>query len=106
MSVMICRFTVGHECSKIAGIGPGLVFARQLAKQDSNAAAGSIDRSIGLVPCAVGGTALSEWMPSQRLYLRMVQRTHAALVAAPEATLAGVLWYAGIFSFYLIFWIL
>src|SRR5688500_14580950 len=43
---------------KIAGVGPGFAFAKAIA--DANA-----DVTIGLIPCAIGGTPLSSWQPGK-----------------------------------------
>lgn len=68
------------------GIGIGFAFARaaieRLPAQDA----------ILLVPSAVGGTSLTAWHPSGRLYREAVRRTKLALA---RGTLAGVLWHQG-----------
>lgn len=43
------------DLNKTCGIGSGLVFAKR------NVQKGKKYRAIRLVPCAVGGTSLSEW---------------------------------------------
>jgi hypothetical protein len=73
-----------------AGVGPGLTFAQQLAVSDPTA-------RIGLVPCAVGGSAISRWTKGKPLYERAVKRAKAALAAGPKhkTSLGGVLWLQG-----------
>ena len=63
---------------------------------------------MGLIPCAVGGTFLDEWMPdftpsgqiywpnATNLFDAAVQRTAAALTSAPAGScLKGLVWYQG-----------
>jgi hypothetical protein len=77
---------------KPCGVGPGLAFAAALLRQPGRCA-------LGLVPCAVGGSALCEWeLPDGPLGARAVARALAALAApcAPApARLGGLLWYQG-----------
>lgn len=75
-----------------AGVGPGLAFAKRMAEADSRA-------RIGLIPCAVGGTAIRVWEPGAadaatktHPYDDMRVRLTAAL---PAGTLKGVLWHQG-----------
>lgn len=49
----------------MCGIGPGITFALDLL-------GGSPAVRVGLVPCAVGGTALAEWQPGSSCYDNMV----------------------------------
>ena len=73
----------------IGGVGPGLYFARHL-----NAATG---HSIGLIPCALGGSTISQWDPAGKihgdssLYGGMINRIQSA---GPE-NIKGLLWYQG-----------
>ena len=68
-----------------AALGLCIDFAKTLTAADANV-------EIGLIPCAVGGTALSTWMPGTTLYNNAVAR---ATAAAGNGTLAGVLWHQG-----------
>jgi len=70
---------------KIAGVGPGLSFAKAMAEA-------SPGTTIGLVPCAVGGTPLSRWEKGGDLYNAAVERARAAM---KTGTLSGVLWHQG-----------
>lgn len=67
------------------GVGPGLAFGKSMAEKNSNV-------TIGLVPCAVGGTPLSRWQRGGDLYSNAVAR---AKVAVKDGALAGVLWHQG-----------
>lgn len=70
---------------KIAGLGSGDAFGRTLADADPNV-------TIGLVPCAVGGTPLKRWLPDGDLYKNAVKR---AKIAAKSGTLKGMIWHQG-----------
>lgn len=67
------------------GVGPGIPFAIEMRKANSN-------RNIGLVPCAIGGTALSRWVKGADLYENAVAR---AKIAAQAGVIKGVLWHQG-----------
>ncbi len=68
-----------------SGIGPGISFAAAMLKANPKI-------SIGLVPCAVGGTPLSRWVKGADLYARAVERAKAA---AEAGTIKGALWHQG-----------
>ena len=69
----------------MAGIGPGMRFADVLQRRHGG--------TIGVVPCAFGGTALREWQPGEPLFTAAVQATRAALLAG--GILRGILWHQG-----------
>lgn len=71
--------------SKSGGIGPGIPFAKGMLKDNPAV-------TIGLVPCAVGGSALNRWLKGAELYQKAVAR---AGVAARAGTICGVLWHQG-----------
>ncbi|KAK8944749.1 putative carbohydrate esterase [Platanthera zijinensis] len=76
------------DAVKICGVGPGMPFAHAVLTDGAAAR-----RPIGLVPCAVGGTKISEWAWGTHLYSNLVRR---ALVAADGGgRLAAMLWYQG-----------
>ena len=68
-----------------SGIGLGMSFAVELLKVTP-------DIRVGLVPCAVGGSPLSRWMPGADLYNNAVSTT---LQALPGGVLKGILWHQG-----------
>ncbi|KAI3785448.1 hypothetical protein L1987_44566 [Smallanthus sonchifolius] len=72
---------------RACGVGPGMAFANSLLMKDSSIGV------IGLVPCAVGGTNISEWARGGHLYNQMIRRTQAALEGG--GTIKGLLWYQG-----------
>jgi hypothetical protein len=74
-----------HFDKKGAGVGPGSEFARETLKSDPNS-------TIGLIPCAVGGTSLDKWKAGGSLYNSAVARTKEAM---KHGKLAGILWHQG-----------
>lgn len=81
------------DTGKTCGIGPGLVFAAEVIRQHRDVTGLSPPERIGLVPCAVGGTAIREWDSHGFLYRSMVGRTRGAMEGG--ATLRAILWYQG-----------
>ena len=67
------------------GAGPGISFAKEMSKADPKI-------TIGLIPCAVGGSPLKRWVKGGDLYQIAVQRAKAA---AQVGTVKGVLWHQG-----------
>lgn len=70
------------------GVGLARTFASTLIRYGAA-------KSVGLVPAAFGGSALSEWVPGSAHYTNAVDRLKAALAAAPGARLRGILWHQG-----------
>lgn len=75
---------VDHVC----GVGPGMAFANEVIKSRSPGTG-----TIGMVPCAVGGTKISRWAKGSQLYDQMVARARAAVKGG--GTIRAVLWYQG-----------
>ncbi|MEP6662480.1 MAG: sialate O-acetylesterase [Verrucomicrobiota bacterium] len=73
------------EPKKTPGVGPGLAFAKAMADAHR-------EFTIGLVPCAVGGTPLRRWVKGGDLYENAVKRAQAA---AAYGTIAGIIWHQG-----------
>jgi hypothetical protein len=71
--------------NKVHGVGPGVAFGKAMAEARSQ-------RSIGLIPCAVGATALRRWEPGADLYSNAVQQ---AKLAMRFGHLRGILWHQG-----------
>lgn len=69
----------------IAGVGLGSTFGRVMADANPNV-------TIGLIPCAVGGTPLSRWQKGGDLYEQALVRAKAAM---KDGTLKGILWHQG-----------
>jgi hypothetical protein len=76
---------VTRDRAKGLGVGPALAFGKAMAEHDP-------DITIGLVPCAVGATALANWQKGEKLYEDAVRRTK---LATEVGTLKGVLWHQG-----------
>jgi hypothetical protein len=76
---------ITHDKPKMLGVGPGLAFGKTMAEKYPAA-------TIGLVPCAVGGTPLKRWQRGGDLYSNAVAR---AKIALRDGTLKGVLWHQG-----------
>jgi hypothetical protein len=81
-----------HFDKPIAGVGLGRSFARVIAEKNP-------DVTIGLIPCAVGGSPIKSWEPGgyhastkTHPYDDMLAR---AKVALPAGTLKGILWHQG-----------
>lgn len=77
---------------KIAAVGPGLTFGIEMAK--ANPAV-----KIGLIPCAVGGTAIESWEPSaidpvtkKHPYDDAIARLRAAM---KSGVVKGIIWHQG-----------
>eukprot|EP00850_Spirogloea_muscicola_P022389 SM000291S10867 [mRNA] locus=s291:22758:23687:+ [translate_table: standard] len=89
---------------KVCGIGPGLVFAAELLRLQGQGASAAVAANgsapwpiapaVGLVPCAIGGSAIDEWSRGGEYYQSTVARTKAAL-EADGSRLRAVLWYQG-----------
>jgi len=77
---------------KIAGVGPGLAFGIEMAKANPSV-------KIGLIPCAVGGTAIESWEPSamdrvtkKYPYDDAVARVRTAM---KSGVIKGIIWHQG-----------
>lgn len=71
------------DTKKTCGVGPGMAFSNAVKERVG---------VIGLVPCAVGGTAIKEWARGHHLYENMVKRAKAA---AHDGEIRAMLWYQG-----------
>lgn len=69
----------------VAGVGPGSSFGRAMADA-------APDATIGLIPCAVGGTPLDRWCKGGDLYKQALIRTRLAM---KDGTLKGIIWHQG-----------
>ncbi len=67
------------------GIGVGMSFAQEILAADPGS-------PVGLLPCAVGGTPLSRWMPEGDLYDTAVSTARKGLA---DGELRGFLWHQG-----------
>jgi hypothetical protein len=76
----------------VIGVGPGLAFGRRLAETFPG-------ETIGLIPCAVGGSGIDFWKPGAYYeptqsypYDDAIRRARKAL---EQGELAGILWHQG-----------
>jgi len=76
---------ITHDKPQVLGVGPGVSFGKAMAEKNP-------DVTIGLVPCAFGGTPLKRWQKGGDLYSNAVHRARLAIKAG---TLKGVLWHQG-----------
>jgi Carbohydrate esterase, sialic acid-specific acetylesterase len=74
-----------HFDKPVAGVGLCSEFARQIVSANPKT-------TVGLIPCAMGGSSLDEWKPGGELYSNAVARTRSAM---KNGTLAGILWHQG-----------
>ncbi|KAI4387655.1 hypothetical protein MLD38_000072 [Melastoma candidum] len=87
----LAREPLHHDInsSKVCGVGPGMSFANALIDKSYRGGGATI----GLVPCAVGGTEIREWARGERLYENMVRRARASVGGGQK--IMAVLWYQG-----------
>lgn len=72
------------DSKKVCGVGPGMSFANAVRERVG---------VVGLVPCAVGGTAIKEWARGEHLYDTMVKRAKESVKFGGE--IKALLWYQG-----------
>ncbi|XP_012068286.1 probable carbohydrate esterase At4g34215 [Jatropha curcas] len=75
------------DYNKTNGVGPGMAFANAILTEDPTIGV------LGLVPCAIGGTNISQWAKGGFLYEQLVRRTQVALRSG--GALRAMLWYQG-----------
>ncbi|CAI0557603.1 unnamed protein product [Linum tenue] len=85
------------DAGKACGVGPGMPFANSV--RDRLCGGGGGGGAIGLVPCAVGGTAIGEWARGEPLYENMVRRAKESVRSGGGGGTAEIikclLWYQG-----------
>ncbi|XP_016481569.2 putative carbohydrate esterase At4g34215 [Nicotiana tabacum] len=70
-----------------SGIGPGMPYANAILKNDSRLGV------LGLVPCAVSGSKITNWQNGTFLYNQLVRRAKAAVRGG--GVIRAMLWYQG-----------
>ncbi|KAL3734874.1 hypothetical protein ACJRO7_024105 [Eucalyptus globulus] len=75
------------DVNKTNGIGPGMAFANTVLGRDRSLGL------VGLVPCAIGGTRISEWERGTFLYDQLMRRARAG--TNDGGTIKAFLWYQG-----------
>jgi len=68
-------------------VGPGMAFANAVLEKHPELGV------IGLVPCAIGGTVISEWERGRELYSEMIKRGKASV--RDGGVIRALLWYQG-----------
>ena len=74
-----------HQDRAVAGIGPAASFAQLWVDEHPN-------ETLGLIPCADGGTSIDDWAPDQILTRHAISEAHFAM---ETSELIGVLWHQG-----------
>jgi hypothetical protein len=82
---VVARDPIHADARIPVGVGPGKSFGLEMLKSDPKV-------TIGLVPCAVGGTPLSRWVKGADLYEQCMVRAKAV---AGAGSIDGVLWHQG-----------
>jgi hypothetical protein len=70
------------------GVGPGVWFADRMATLCP-------DISVGVVPCAVNASYLSQWTPDNTTYTLYGRMLARARIASAHGTIKGLVWYQG-----------
>lgn len=73
-----------HTDKSDAGIGPAASFALDYVKE--------YDEPIGLIPCAFGGTSITQWQPGGELFENMINK---ASLLGENDKIIGILWAQG-----------
>ncbi len=86
------KHPVHFDKPKAAGVGPGLSFGIAMAEANPNI-------TIALVPCAVGGTSISKWLPGAVDSVTGTRPYDDAILRIREAMnkgiIKGVIWHQG-----------
>ncbi|PSL23284.1 protein of unknown function (DUF303) [Dyadobacter jiangsuensis] len=76
----------------VVGAGPGLTFAQEMLQKQPG-------RSIGLIPCAVGGSGIDDWQPGAKHEQTGIYAYDEMLARVKEAqkrgTIKGIIWHQG-----------
>ncbi|KAL7125270.1 hypothetical protein ABFS83_14G106200 [Erythranthe nasuta] len=75
----------GLDSNRLCGVSPGMAFANAVKDRVG---------AVGLVPCAVAGTAVKDWARGTEPYDTMVRRAKAA-AAHGDGEIKALLWYQG-----------
>jgi hypothetical protein len=76
----------------VVGVGPGLAFAEEVSRKTPG-------RIIGLIPCAVGGSGIDDWVPGVKHEQTGIYAYDAMLLRVKEASkhgkIKGIIWHQG-----------
>lgn len=78
------------DVGKTCGVGPGMAFANEVVRVGATRGG---QGAVGLVPCAVGGTQISQWRRGSPLYNQLVRRASESV--RDGGTIRALLWYQG-----------
>lgn len=89
---VVAKHPVHFDKPQVAGVGPGLAFALEMAKANKTI-------KIGLVPCAVGGSSIDVWKTGA---YDSATKTHPyddamkrVAIAMQQGVFKGILWHQG-----------
>lgn len=92
LSWTVAKHPVHFDKPSISGVGPGLSFGIEMAKAHPG-------KKIGLIPCAVGGTAIDKWQPGVFDKATLTHPYDDAVVRITEAMkygkVKGMIWLQG-----------
>jgi hypothetical protein len=81
-----------HFDKDVAGVGPGMAFAKEMLRHDTTMV-------IGLIPCAAGGSSVDNWLFDKYWEQTQSYPWNNALLrtrlAMKSGTLTGILWHQG-----------
>ncbi|XP_031267159.1 probable carbohydrate esterase At4g34215 [Pistacia vera] len=77
------------DVGKTCGVGPGMAFANEVRLRANESRVGVV----GLVPCAIGGTKITEWGKGTLLYRELVRRANVSV--SEGGIIRAILWYQG-----------
>lgn len=75
----------------LTGLGPGLAFAKKIAETAAE------DITIGLIPCAVGGSSVEQWLNDSLFHQVRLRSNFSSLLetARPAGTFKAIIWHQG-----------
>jgi hypothetical protein len=89
---IIAKNPLHFDKPKVDGVGPGMMFGIQMAEANPK-------NKIGLIPCAVGGTAIESWTPGGYDKATNTHPYDDAIIRIKEAmksgVIKGVVWHQG-----------
>lgn len=80
-----CVEPVHFDRPKMVGACLATSFAREYVKDNPG-------ETVGLIPCAVGGSGIRRWLPGGELFKKAVAR---AKIAEQDGQIVGILWHQG-----------
>ncbi|WP_229217072.1 sialate O-acetylesterase [Dyadobacter luteus] len=89
---VIAQDPLHYDKPAVVGVGPGLSFAQAVLAAHPN-------RPIGLIPCAVGGSGIDDWVAGRKheqtgIYAYDAMKSRVAQ-AVQNGSIKGILWHQG-----------